>query len=118
MNDPFDLFFEVCAHHAVYLGHHREYIRAELRTVLEKTGFRVLQCLATDEGMQPQWRALRQSAIRGWIPAVQRHAKSAAAEALGNLWSALALPFGRVLWAVGQKIECGSSRTGEPECHG
>ena len=104
VHDPFHSFFDACAGHAVYLGHHREYTRAELRAMLEKTGFHVLQCVATEEGMQPQWRAFRRDALQGWFPAVRCHGKSLAVEALGNLWSALSLPFGRVLWAVGQKV--------------
>ena len=104
VNDPFHWFFESCSNHAVYLGHHREYTRAELRTALESTGFRVLECAATEEGIRPQLRMFRRDAMHGWFPAIRRHGDSIAAETLGPLWSALALPFGRVLWAVGQKV--------------
>jgi SAM-dependent methyltransferase len=101
--DPFHSFFDNCSGQPVYLGHHREYTRPELRAVLEKTGFRVLQCRATEEGIRPQWRALRRDARQGWSQAIRGRGKSVVAEALGYLWNALSLPFGRVLWAVGQK---------------
>jgi SAM-dependent methyltransferase len=103
VQDPFPWFLETCAACAVYPGHHREYTRSELRAALENTGFRVLQCAAIEEGMRPRWRVFRREAIRGWAPVLRHHARDIAAEALGKLWSALALPFGRVLWAVGQK---------------
>jgi hypothetical protein len=103
VQDPFLHFFEDCAAHAVYLGHHREYTRKELRAALESTGFRVRECAATDEGIQPLMHVLRQDAVHGWCSAIRSRGKSVAAECLGPLWNVLSLPFGRVLWAVGQK---------------
>ena len=103
VQDPFHHFFEGCAGHAVYLGHHREYTRKELRTALESTSFRVRECAATDEGIRPLMHVLRRDSVHGWCSAIRRRGKSVAAESLGSLWNALFLPFGRVLWAVGQK---------------
>ena len=57
--DPFDYFFEARAGDEVYPGHHREFTRAELRTMLEKTGYRVLECKSRGEGLGPQLRAAR-----------------------------------------------------------
>jgi SAM-dependent methyltransferase len=105
VNDPFDYFFETSKDQCVYLGHHREYTRAELRAVLERTGFRVLQCAGIEDGLRPQLAVFRRACARGWIPALRRQGRFLAAGILGHLWSGLSLPFGRVLWAVGEKID-------------
>jgi SAM-dependent methyltransferase len=105
VNDSFDYFFESSDDQRVYLGHHREYTRVELRAALERTGFRVLQCAVIDEGFRSQLPHFRRVLTRGWIPALRDRGKFLAASLLGNLWSGLSLPFGRVLWAAGQKAD-------------
>jgi SAM-dependent methyltransferase len=104
VNDSFDYFFETSKDQNVYLGHHREYTRVELRAALERTGFRVLQCSAIDEGLRPQLSYFRQACARGWSPALRSQGKFLAASILGHLWTGLSLPFGRILWAVGEKV--------------
>ena len=105
INDTFDYFFESADKQPVYLGHHREYTRVELRAALERTGFRVLQCAVIDEGLRSQLPHFRRERARGLIPALRSRGKFLAASVLGNVWSGLALPFGRVLWAAGQKAD-------------
>jgi hypothetical protein len=105
INDTFDYFFESADKQPVYLGHHREYTRVELRAALERTGFRVLQCSVIDEGLRSQLPHFRRERARGLIPALRSRGKFLAASVLGNVWSGLALPFGRVLWAAGQKAD-------------
>jgi SAM-dependent methyltransferase len=105
VNDTFDYFFETSKDQSVYFGHHREYTRDELSSALERTGFRVLQSAAIDEGFQAQWSAFLQSRGGGWIPALRWQGKFLAANMLGHVWSGLSLPFGRVLWAVGEKAD-------------
>jgi SAM-dependent methyltransferase len=104
VNDSFDYFFETSKDQCVYLGHHREYTRVELRAALERTGFRVLQCGVIDEGFRPQLVDFRRACARGWIPALRSHGRFFAASILGHLWTGLSLPFGRILWAVGEKV--------------
>ena len=105
VNDPFDYFFETAKDQCVYLGHHREYTRVELSAALERTGFRVLQCAAMDEGLRPQLYDFRRVSAHGWIPALRSQGRFLAAGILGHLWTGLSLPFGRVLWAVGEKAD-------------
>jgi len=105
VNDTFDYFFEVSKDQSVYFGHHREYTRGELRTALELTGFRVLQCAAIDEGFRAQWRAVRLASLRGWIATLREQGKFLGANILGHLWNGLAIPFGRVLWAIGERAD-------------
>jgi SAM-dependent methyltransferase len=102
--DPIGYYFEGCAENDVYPGHHREYTQRELRTVLEKTGYRVLECMSIEEGIGPQLRAMRREGANGWLPALNKYGKFIAAEALGYVWPFVPLPLGRVLWAVGEKI--------------
>lgn len=100
VNDDFQQYFEHAADSEFYLGHHREYTRADLRQALELTGFKVLACRAVEEDLHAlifylrrnfSWREVRNQRV----PLLVR--------TLGNIWSPLHLPFGRVLWAVGQK---------------
>ncbi|MGH9688632.1 MAG: hypothetical protein ACRD5K_16230 [Candidatus Acidiferrales bacterium] len=101
MNDPFDSYFGTAADSATYLGHHREYTRGELRLALERTGFRVKECRATEEDLSGLLYSFRRQAM----PTVEilRHRRAIAVRALGKFWQGLHLPFGRVLWAVGEK---------------
>jgi SAM-dependent methyltransferase len=100
---PLGYYFDGCADQEIYSGHHREYTQRELRTALEKTGYRVLECMSIGEGVRGQVRAMRRESARGWLPAGKKYGKFVAAEALGPLWAAAPLPLGRILWAVGQK---------------
>lgn len=103
VGDPFDYFFDTAAVMTPYPGHHREYVRAELRAALRRSGFRVLECCAIDEDLWPQF-ALARDGTNGSITAgIWRHKKEIVPSALGTVFSALRLPFGRVLWAVGAK---------------
>lgn len=105
VNDTFDYFFETSKDQCVYLGHHREYTCVELRAALERTGFRVLQCTAIDEGFRSQMSYFRHASARGWVPALRSQGKFLAASLLGHVWTGLSLPFGRILWAVGEKVD-------------
>ena len=99
VNDNFDYFFNMNADAQTYDGHHREFTRAEIRSALEQTGFRVLECRVIDDDL-------------GSLLNYRRHAINAKANSdshdlvlrfLGEIWSALRLPFGRWIWAVAEK---------------
>ena len=102
--DPFEYFFREAAEMDPYPGHHREYVRGELRTALRETGFRVLECRAVDEDFKPQYLLAKRNGSGGFAAGVWSYKNEMGAAALGRLWAALRLPFGRVLWAVGERI--------------
>jgi SAM-dependent methyltransferase len=103
VSDPFGYFFEGTARLTPYPGHHREYVRAELRSALLASGFRVLECRVIDEDIRPAlWLAKRENGAN-LLHKLWRHKRSIGPTALGNIWSLVGLPFGRVLWAVGEK---------------
>jgi len=104
VSDPFEYFFKAAAEMDPYPGHHREYVRGELRAALGETGFRVLECRAVDEDFKPQYLLAKRGGKGGSAAGLWSHKNELGAAALGRLWSALRLPFGRVLWAVGEKI--------------
>jgi 2-polyprenyl-3-methyl-5-hydroxy-6-metoxy-1,4-benzoquinol methylase len=98
VNDNFQQYFEGDAE--FYLGHHREYTRAELRRALELTGFEVVECRVVEEDLRSliyflrrhfNWQEIRNQGVPLFV------------RTIGNIWSPLRLPFGRILWAVGQK---------------
>lgn len=102
ISDPFEYFFETAAQMTPYPGHHREYVRAELRAALVATGFRVLECRVIDDDFGATLWHARQS--NGSLPRqLWRFRMHLVVTALGHFWSLFGLPFGRVLWAVGEK---------------
>lgn len=103
ISDPFEYFFDTASRMTPYPGHHREYVRAELRAAVAASGFRVVECRVIDEDFRPAlWLAKRES-NGNLLRAMWRHKKSLGPNAIGPLWSLFRLPFGRVLWAVGEK---------------
>jgi len=103
ISDPFDYFFESTARMTPYPGHHREYVRSELRAALAASRFRVLECEVIDEDVRPAlWLAKREKNAN-LLRRLWRHKRNIGPTALGHLWSLIGLPFGRVLWAVGEK---------------
>jgi len=105
ISDPFDYFFQQTSQMTPYPGHHREYVRSELRSALASSGFHVLECRVIEEDFQPELRLALRSQNGSVAGKIWRHKRTLGATALGAVWSALALPFGRVLWAVGEKQE-------------
>jgi ubiquinone/menaquinone biosynthesis C-methylase UbiE len=104
ISDPFKYYFKEAAEMDPYPGHHREYVRTELRSALRETGFRALECRAVDEDFKPQYLLARRDGNGGIGAGLWNHKNELGAAALGRLWSAMRLPFGRILWAVGEKI--------------
>lgn len=100
VNDDFQQYFERAADSEFYLGHHREYTRAELRRALALSGFKVVECRAVEEDLRSVIYFLRRNF--SWRE-VRNQRTPLLVRTLGNIWSLLHLPFGRVLWAVGQK---------------
>jgi SAM-dependent methyltransferase len=100
VHDDLDYFFDTCARDAVYDGHHREYTRKEVRTILQRTQFRVKECRVVDQDLIPLIRYFRnhQTQSQG-LPM----ARDLFLSALGEIWTPLRLPFGRWIWAVGEK---------------
>jgi SAM-dependent methyltransferase len=99
INDEFDYFFNTTADAKPYPGHHREFTREEIRSALEQTNFRVLECRVIDDDLE--------SLVNYW-----RHVGGALSitdsrdfviRFLGEIWSKLRMPYGRWIWAVGQK---------------
>jgi len=99
VNDNFDYFFNTSADAETYDGHHREFTRAEIRSALEQTRFRVLECRVIDDDLGSLLNYRRRAG----------HAKATsdtrdfAMRFLGEIWSMLHLPFGRWIWAVAEK---------------
>jgi hypothetical protein len=78
----------------------REYTRAELRRALERTGFEIQECRTGEEDLSSLLRFLRRRG--GWKEALAQR-RALLVRTLGNIWSPLRLPFGRLLWAAGRK---------------
>jgi SAM-dependent methyltransferase len=100
VHDDLDYFFETSAEDPVYDGHHREYTRAEVRTILQRTQFRVRECRVVEQELGPLLRFV------GRNPAGSRGlstSRDLLLCALGKIWTVLRLPFGRWIWAVGEK---------------
>jgi 2-polyprenyl-3-methyl-5-hydroxy-6-metoxy-1,4-benzoquinol methylase len=105
ISDPFNYFFETAARMTPYPGHHREYVRAELRSALVASGFRVLECHVIDDDVRPALSLAKRGSNANALQMLWRHKMSIGPAALGHVWSFLGLPFGRVLWAVGEKAK-------------
>ncbi|MBZ5696707.1 MAG: methyltransferase domain-containing protein [Acidobacteriia bacterium] len=100
VNDRWDYYFEGSANQAIYLGHHHEYTRGELRAALEATDFRVRDCRVVEEDLASLLYYLRrQRSAAQWY----KYRRQLLVRILGTVWTPLHLPFGRGLWAVGQK---------------
>jgi SAM-dependent methyltransferase len=99
VSDEFDYFFNTTSEANTYPGHHREFTRAEIRSALEQTHFRVLECRIIDDDLASllnYWQCIGcAKSIFISTDFVMRF--------LGHLWSALRMPFGRWIWAVGEK---------------
>jgi SAM-dependent methyltransferase len=100
VNDNFEQYFDASADSNIYHGHHREYTRAELRAALERTGFKVLECRIVEEPLGPLLHYLFGRRRR---PVSGGSARSILVRTLGGIWEPLRLPFGRQIWAVGEK---------------
>jgi SAM-dependent methyltransferase len=106
VNDDFDYFFDTCAEERIYEGHHREYTRAELTAALRRTPFQVRECRVFDQDLTSLLYYLRRHRTRAEIFAESRDLTLAA---LGEIWGLLHLPFGRWIWAVGEKSAGGET---------
>jgi len=100
VNDDFDYFFDMCAEERIYEGHHREYTRAELTAALRRTQFQVRECRVFDQDLTSLLYYLRRHRTRA---EVLPEGRDLALSALGEMWMLLHLPFGRWIWAVGEK---------------
>lgn len=100
VNDDLDYFFDTCADDAVYDGHHREYTRAEVKTILQRTGFLVKECRVVEPDLAPllYFRRRDRAQAQG-VPMV----RDLLLGALGKIWTPLHLSFGRWIWAIGEK---------------
>ncbi len=110
VNDEFDYFFNTCADDKVYDGHHREYTRREIHTALQETQFRVLECRVVEQDLAALRYALRRDPDGSHATPATRDSflrqvayRESVLCALGKIWMALHLPFGRWIWAVGEK---------------
>ena len=97
----FDHFFDRCLDSDVYPGHHHEFTKSELTTALERTNFKVRECRVIEEDLESLLYFRRRHPDRKQDSGQSR---ALVIRALGRVWTALHLPFGRVLWAVGEKI--------------
>ena len=100
IHDDLDYFFDTCAEDGIYDGHHREYTRAEVKAILQRTGFRVLECRVVEQELD---------ALRHYLRRHPGQARGISSSrdlllcALGKIWTPLRVPFGRWIWAVGEK---------------
>ena len=99
VNDEFDYFFNTTADTETYDGHHREFTRAEIRSALEQTGFRVLECRVIDDDLESLLHYRRRIGRAG----SNSDSREFVVRFLGEIWSELRMPFGRWIWAVGEK---------------
>ncbi len=100
VHDDLDYFFDTCAEDPIYDGHHREYTRREVKTILQRSGFRVRECRVVEQELN----ALRHYLARHPNEATGLStSRDLALCALGEVWTPLRLPFGRWIWAVGER---------------
>jgi len=104
VNDDFDYFFDMCAEERTYEGHHREYTGAELTAALRRTQFQVRECRVFDQDLASLLYYLRRHRTRA---EVLPESRDLLLSALGEIWEFLHLPFGRWMWAVGEKASAG-----------
>ena len=99
VNDEFDYFFNTTADANTYDGHHREFTRAEIRSALVQTNFCILDCSLIDDDLESlldyRRRVTPMKSISDSRDFIMR--------SLGEIWSPLGMPFGRWIWAVGEK---------------
>jgi 2-polyprenyl-3-methyl-5-hydroxy-6-metoxy-1,4-benzoquinol methylase len=100
IHDDLDYFFDSSAGDAVYDGHHREYTRAEVKAMLQRTGFRVKECRVVEQDLASLVRYLRRNRKESRDLPKSRDLLLCA---LGGIWAPLHLPFGRWIWAIGEK---------------
>jgi SAM-dependent methyltransferase len=100
VNDEFDYFFNTAADAKTYDGHHREFTRSEIRSALEQTDFRVLECRVIDDDLESLLNYRRRVGPAKLIS----YSRDLALRSLGELWSTLRIPLGRWIWAVGEKL--------------
>ena len=98
VNDEFDYFFNTTADAETYPGHHREFTRTEIKSALEQTDFRVLECRVIDDDLESLLNYRRAGSAKSISDS-----RDFFMRLLGEIWSPLRLPFGRWIWAVGQK---------------
>ena len=100
VNDEFDYFFSTTRDAITYPGHHREFTRTEIRSALEQTDFRVLECRVIDDDLESLLNYRRHVGSTQSIS----DSRDFAICLLGEIWSKLRMPFGRWIWAVGEKL--------------
>jgi SAM-dependent methyltransferase len=99
VNDEFDYFFNTTADAKTYPGHHREFTRAEIRSALEQTDYHVLECRVIDDDLESLLNYRRRV---GCVESIS-NSRDFEMRVLGEIWSKLRMPFGRWIWAVGEK---------------
>lgn len=103
VSDPFDYFFETAAQDTPYPGHHREYVRSELRYALMASGFHVLESQVIDDDFAPTLWHVKISSNDSMLRKLWQYKMHLGATAAGHFWPFFRLPFGRVLWFVAEK---------------
>jgi SAM-dependent methyltransferase len=100
VNDEFDYFFNTTRDAKTYPGHHREFTREEIRSALEQTNFRVLECRVIDDDLESLLNYRRHV---GGAQSIS-DSRDFVMRFLGEIWSKLRMPYGRWIWAVGEKM--------------
>jgi SAM-dependent methyltransferase len=100
VNDNFDYFFNTNADAKTYDGHHREFTRAEIRAPFEQTDFRVLKPRVIDDDLESLLNYHRHVGRTKSIS----DSRDFVMRFLGEICSALRMPFGRWIWTVGEKM--------------
>lgn len=100
VHDDLDYFFDGSSADAVYDGHHREYTRAEVKAMLQRTGFGVKECRVIEQDLTSLvWYLRRNPKEAQSLP----KSRDLLLCALGKIWTPLHLPFGRWIWAIAEK---------------
>jgi SAM-dependent methyltransferase len=100
VNDEFDYFFNTTRDAKTYPGNHWEFTRTEIRSALEQTDFRVLECRVIDDDLESLLNYRRQV---GGAQSIS-NSRDFVMRFLGEMWSKLRMPYGRWIWALGVKI--------------
>jgi hypothetical protein len=98
VNHEFDYFFNTSADTNMYDGHHREFTCEEIKSTLEQTKFRVLECRVIDDDLTSLLN-YRRCVGR---PKSSSDGREIVMRLFGTIWSMMRMPLGRWIWAVGE----------------
>ena len=99
VNDEFDYSFNASADTNMYDVHHREFTREEIKSALEQTKFRVLECRVIDDDST----LLLNYRQRVGRPKSSSDAREIVMRLFEKIWSTMRMPLDRWICSVGEK---------------